>query len=120
MRIAVIGSRQCGNLTVEDVLAQLPANCTEIVSGGAVGVDDLARQAARKRGLRMTEFFPDYETFGRKAPLVRNRQIVDYAQAVLAFWDYQSNGTRQVILYARKVEKPVQIVIIHEEGDFHL
>lgn len=115
MRVAVIGCRQCGGLTVEEVISRLPGDCTEIVSGGAVGVDRLARLAARKLGLPLTEFLPDYEIFGRQAPLVRNRQIVEYADCVIAFWDYRSRGTRHAILRAQELQKPVRIIAIPAE-----
>ena len=55
MRVAVIGSRQCGSLSAEEVVARLPEGCTEIVSGGARGVDRLAREAARRLGLPLRE-----------------------------------------------------------------
>lgn len=110
MRVAVIGCRRCPGLTVRDVVRYLPASCTEIVSGGAIGVDRLAREAAVWLGIPITEFPPQYEVFGRHAPLVRDQQIVDYADSVLAFWDYRSRGTRYTIQCARESGKRVRIV----------
>ena len=116
MRVAVIGSRQCGSLSAEEVVARLPEGCTEIVSGGARGVDRLAREAARRLGLPLREFLPDYGVFGRQAPLIRDREIAAYADQVLAFWDYQSRGTRYTILQALSMDKPVTIVDISAHG----
>jgi len=110
MRVAVVGSRRCPGLTVGDIVRYLPASCTEIVSGGAVGVDRLAREAAAWLGIPITEFLPQYALFGKRAPLVRNQQIIDYADSVLAFWDYCSRGTRHAIQCARKSGKDVRIV----------
>ena len=64
MKVAVVGSR---GLHVEDLGRYLPADTTEIVSGGAVGVDTSAREYALAHGLLLTEFRPDYSRYGRSA-----------------------------------------------------
>ena len=76
MKVAVIGSR---SLTVDHLEKYLPAGVTEIVSGGARGVDTSAREYAQAHGLLCVEFLPDYEKYGRTAPLRRNLQIIEYA-----------------------------------------
>ena len=94
MKIAVIGSR---NLVVTDLQRYLPAGVTEIVSGGARGIDTCAQEYALAHGLKLTEFLPEYNKYGRNAPLRRNLQIIEYADAVIAFWDGRSRGTKFVI-----------------------
>ena len=64
MKVAVIGSR---NLTIEDLGQYLPEETTEIVSGGAKGVDTCAREYALANGLKLTEFLPEYNRYGRGA-----------------------------------------------------
>ena len=87
MKTAVIGSR---NLSVDDLGRYLPKNTTEIVSGGAKGIDACAREYARQNNITLTEFLPEYNKFGRYAPLKRNLEIIDYADEVIAFWDGKS------------------------------
>ena len=106
MKIAIIGSR---GLTLDDITNYLPEECTEIVSGGARGIDRSARYYADMYGIPLKEFLPNYRVHGAKAPLVRNRLIVDYADVVYAFWDGNSRGTRYVIEYAQSVGKPVRV-----------
>lgn len=106
MKIAVIGSR---GLTLDDLGQYLPPDCTEIVSGGARGIDTGARYYAKAHGIPLKEFLPDYSTHGHGAPLVRNRLIVDYADAVYAFWDGRSRGTRYVIDYAKAQGKTLRV-----------
>lgn len=108
MKIAVIGSR---NLIVTDLERYLPDGVTEIVSGGARGIDTCAREYANAHGIKLTEFLPEYEKYGRTAPLKRNLQIIDYADAVLAFWDGKSRGTKFVIDHCRAQNKPVRIFL---------
>ena len=50
--------------------------------------------------------------YGRAAPIVRNREIVEYADKIIAFWDGKSRGTRFVIEYANKIGKPCEVVMI--------
>lgn len=106
MRVAVIGSR---GLTVKDLGKYLPKGTTEIVSGGAKGVDTSAKEYALAHGIKLTEFLPEYDKFGRSAPLKRNITIIENADQVLAFWDGSSRGTKYVIDQSRKRGVPVEV-----------
>ncbi len=106
MKVAVVGSRE---LWVEDLGRFLPEDTEELVSGGARGVDTCAREYAKTHGLKITEFLPEYERYGRSAPIRRNCLIIDYADLVLAFWDGQSRGTAFVIQKCRELGKPIRV-----------
>ena len=107
MKLAIVGSRSLKWVPIE----HYAANAEEIVSGGAAGVDACAASYAIKYGLKLTEFLPQYNRYGRAAPIVRNKQIVDYADKILVFWDGASRGARSVIQYAKLMEKPCKIII---------
>ena len=109
MKIAVIGSR---NLTVDDLEKYLPKDTTEIVSGGANGIDNCARNYALSHDLKLTEFLPEYSKYGRSAPLKRNLQIIEYADLVIAFWDGKSRGTKYVIDNCKKQGVQVDVHIL--------
>ena len=87
----------------------LPENTTEIVSGGAIGVDRSARNYAKTHNIKLKEFLPEYERYGRSAPLKRNLQIIDYADEVIAFWDGMSHGTRFVIENCKRKNVPIKV-----------
>lgn len=106
MKVAVIGSR---GLTVKNLEKYLPAGTTEIVSGGARGVDASAREFALSKGIKLTEFLPDYGRYGRTAPLRRNIEIIKYSDLVLAFWDGSSRGTKFVIDNCRRTGRAVRV-----------
>ena len=63
-------------------------------------------------GLKLTVFLPDYERYGRSAPLVRNKDIVNYADTVIAFWDGVSRGTYFVINYCKKTATPCTVIYV--------
>ena len=115
MRVAVIGSRELGGGEArwyEKICGNVPVNCTEIVSGGAGGIDTLAERYARESGLLFKRFEPEYNKYGKSAPLMRNEQIIKYANLVLAFWDGESRGTAQVIKICCEIDKPVEIIFV--------
>lgn len=111
MKVAVIGSRNC---IVEKLEEYLPEHTTEIVSGGAKGIDTCAREYALSHGLKLTEFLPEYRRYGKGAPLKRNLKIIEYADFVLAFWDGKSHGTKFVIEHCKKLKIPLQVKILAE------
>ena len=106
MKVAVIGSR---GLQVDHLENYLPEGVTEIVSGGARGVDTCAKNYALRHGLKLTEFLPEYSKYGRGAPLRRNIAIIEYADLVLAFWDGKSRGKKFVIVNCKKRHIPVVV-----------
>ena len=87
---------------------------TEVITGGARGIDTLAFQAAEKAGIRNILFLPDRTKFRGKMILkafqARNEQIVDCCDVLLAVWDGRSRGTRNTLTYARKVNKPAFLI----------
>ena len=109
MKMAILGSRNLTNIALEKYVLD---HVDEIVSGGAVGVDSCAAEYAKFRKIKLTEFIPEYERYGRAAPIVRNKKIVDYADKILVFWDGSSKGTLSVIKYADKIGKPIKIITV--------
>ena len=112
MRVAIIGSRKVKNMDEAVLLIRknLPEGCSEIVSGGAEGIDAAAKRLAEQLSIRYTCFAPDYDKYGKAATMKRNRQIVDYTDVVLAFWDFSSPGTQSGIIDSIKTDKPVRVI----------
>lgn len=113
MKLLICGSR---TITDYDLLIEAIEESgfepTSLISGGAKGVDKLAEQYAEETGLPIEIFRPDYQRFGRGAPLVRDRQMVDAASHILACWNSISRGTRYTFEYARKKNKSVYVKTI--------
>jgi len=110
MKLAVIGSRGFEDYSLlSQKLDEI--NPSEIISGGAKGADTLADRYANEHDIKLTEFKPDYKKYGRGAPHVRNRQIVDASEKVLAFWDGKSRGTLSTLKYAEKQSIEIEKII---------
>lgn len=110
MKIAIVGSRTFENLQlVRDIVAALPANSI-VVSGGAPGVDTVAVRAAEARGLKTLVIRADWDKLGRAAGPIRNSEIVNAADQILAFWDGKSSGTADTIGRAMRSGKPWKVL----------
>ena len=109
MKLAVIGSRNLTEIRLEDYI---PAETNEIVSGGAQGVDKLAEEYAKRYALPLTLFLPQYQKYGKCAPLKRNEEIAAYADEALIFWDGRSRGTAHAVACFQSLDKPVRIIVL--------
>ena len=107
MKILIVGSR---SITDFDLSPYIPADVDTIISGGANEIDTLAEQYADLRRISKYIIRPRYDLYGRVAPLKRNEQMVDMADAVLVIWDGKSKGTQYPVKYTQKANKPITLV----------
>ena len=109
MKIAVVGSRDFPDMELVRAFVRSLPKDTVIISGGARGVDRTAEEEAKKLGM-VTEIYPaDWQTHGKKAGFLRNKQMVDAADRIVAFHDGVSRGTLHTINLAKAADKPVEI-----------
>jgi len=113
MRLAIVGSRfftdyEYMKLVFEDFVADNGA-ITAIVSGGAKGADTLAQQIANEYNITMQVWPADWNSNGNAAGPIRNKQIVEDSDAMLAFLAPDSRGTMNSISLARKKGIDVEV-----------
>ena len=118
-RVIIAGTRTFDNYGLlyeyaDYKLSQIQDNI-EIVSGGAKGADALGERYAREKGYSLRVFPADWAKYGRKAGPMRNRQMAEYADALLAFWDGESAGTKNMIEEANKQGLKIGIRIYKEK-----
>jgi hypothetical protein len=117
VKLAVVGTRTFDR---EDILTayldrrRVAEASLMIISGGAPGADRLAAAYARRHCLPLLQFRADWATHGRRAGPIRNRQIVDGADELVAFWDEASPGTRISLDLA--VQKRIPATVITFDG----
>lgn len=98
MKTIVAGSRDItGFNIVEQAIRDSGFEITELVSGGARGVDRLGEKYAKEHNIPIKQFIPDWDKFGKSAGHKRNSQMADYADALVAIWDGVSKGTAGMI-----------------------
>lgn len=81
-----------------------------VVSGAARGADSLGKAFALEHNLKLYEFPADWDTYGKRAGYIRNAEMGDFADLLVAFWDGESRGTRHMITYMQSLEKPVTVI----------
>jgi hypothetical protein len=114
VKVLVCGSRKFSDpfhasMMIDAKIASLPL--CEVIHGGALGADAIADESAARHGLKVSAFYADWDTHGKKAGIIRNLLMLDQKpEFVLAFWDGSSKGTLHTINEARKRRIPVEIV----------
>lgn len=108
-KIAIVGSRDYKTLSNVKKFVYSLSIFDVVISGGALGVDAFAMKNVRDRGLGAIVILPDYKTHGRSAPIIRNAEIVERADKVVAFWDGESKGTKNVIETALREKKELKV-----------
>lgn len=107
MKLMVAGSRSISDF---DLAPYIPEEVTLIISGGARGIDRLAEEYADAHGLSKLILRPQYNRYGKAAPLRRNVQALEAADRVLVIWDGASRGTAYTIKQAEARGKPIAVI----------
>lgn len=84
-------------------------NITEVVCGGAVGADHIGSRWAINNDIPVVCFYADWQKHGRAAGPIRNREMAEYADALVAFWD-GLRGTLNMIHTADRLGLQVEVV----------
>lgn len=102
MKTIIAGTRTITSYAlVAEAIAESGFAIAEVVSGGARGVDSLGEHWARRNGVPLRLFPADWDRHGKAAGYIRNAQMGDYADALIAVTT-GSPGTRNMIEYATR------------------
>lgn len=82
----------------------------EIAEGGALGADMGGRLYAIAEGIPFKTFEADWNTHGKSAGYIRNKKMANYSDALVAFWDGRSKGTKMMIDLAYEYGLEVRII----------
>lgn len=83
----------------------------EIVSGTARGADTLGEKYAKEKGFALKKFPANWDLYGKKAGYIRNREMRDYADVCVVFWDGESKGSKHMINLAKEDNMPIRVVM---------
>ena len=96
----------CNNLLSE----KQRTHTVVIISGTARGADQMGERYARERGFQLRRFPADWEQYGKSAGHIRNAKMADNADALIAFWNGESKGTKNMIDNARRKSLAVRVI----------
>ena len=81
-----------------------------IISGCARGADTLGLRYASENALNVEEYPANWDKYGKKAGYVRNVEMAENADALIAFWDGKSKGTKHMIDIATERNLPIRVI----------
>jgi len=123
MKIIIAGSRTITNYQfivniVLDIIYMEwrlnSSNITEIISGHARGVDKIGEKLAKKMNKKLKIFKANWWEYGKKAGYLRNVEMANHADALIAIWDGKSKGTKMMIDIAKKKGLKVYVYQINK------
>lgn len=120
MKIIIAGSRNFNNYDflenkINELIKNKQIDITEIVSGKAKGADFLGEKYASLNNISIKEFPANWNLYGKKAGFLRNQEMGNYADVLIAFWDGNSKGTKHMIDYMKSLKKQVFVFNFKEQ-----
>jgi hypothetical protein len=115
MKVVIAGSR-CSyipNISIWRSITSNDIDVTEIVSGGASGVDSCAIYYANEYNIPYRVFLADWTKYGQAAGPIRNKQMAEYADILIAFPG--GRGTANMISQMKLLNKPIYEVDVNGE-----
>lgn len=98
MRTIIAGSRTITDYSfIQEAMEDIPWDISGVVHGGARGVDRLGEQWGEENGQPTTLFKADWKQYDKAAGYIRNEEMAKNAEALIAFWDKKSKGTKHMI-----------------------
>lgn len=112
MKVIIAGSRTFNDyefLCEKCNTAFTYLNEVEIVSGTTNGADKLGEKYANDNGYQIKHFPANWDLYGKSAGYKRNEEMAKYSDALIAFWDGKSKGTKHMIDLAKQYNLKVKI-----------
>jgi len=117
MKTIITGSRTIDNVNlvkslISTVVREEGLHITQVVSGGAYGPDTIGKWWAEDHSIPIEEFPADWKQHGKRAGYIRNKEMAEYSEALIAIWDGKSKGTQHMIDLAEDYGLDVYIKIV--------
>jgi hypothetical protein len=114
MKVIICGGRSLDDYDlVKNVMNEVAAriDINEVVCGEARGADWLGKKWAAECNIPVASFYADWNRYGRAAGAIRNEEMGNYADYVIAFWDGKSTGTKHMIHYMEQNNKHGEVYL---------
>lgn len=113
MKVIIAGSRTINNYkAILDAVSLSKLDISEVVSGGASGVDSTGKHWADLHNIPVKRFPANWEFYGKSAGFIRNGEMAEYADALILVWDGESKGSKHMLAAMRRRKKPIYEMIV--------
>lgn len=117
-KVIICGSRDFQNYSLlRKEIDKIKDKVGEVVCGEAKGADTLGRAWAEENHVKVQSFPANWQAYGSQAGFIRNRDMGDYADMAIAFWNGHSPGTKDMIKYMKTLGKEVVVVEYNKKED---
>ena len=113
MKVIIAGGRSFSDYNLlREVCDHMLQNQVEveIVSGKARGADSLGEKYAKEKNYTIKEFPADWEKYKKSAGYIRNKEMAQYADAAIVFWDGKSKGSKHMIELSQEYNLKLKVV----------
>ena len=112
MKVIIAGGRDFNNYDLlTQTMNELNIIISEVVCGDARGADTLGAVWASANEIPVKHYPANWDTHGRSAGIIRNRQMAEYADFLVAFWDGKSHGTKNMIDTMQQIGKHGRVIL---------
>lgn len=116
MKVIIAGSRNINDYAlVTKAMKQCGFDVTEVICGMATGVDTLGDRWARANNIPVKEMPADWNRHGKRAGVLRNVEMANYADAAVVIWDGVSPGSRHMVNEMIRKNKPYFVQLTESE-----
>lgn len=117
-RVIVAGSRNFQNYPLlSKELDKIQSKIGTIVCGDAKGADEMGARYGKIHNIPVKHFPADWGKWGQSAGFIRNKEMADYADSLVAFWDGASTGTKDMIEKMQKQGKEVKVIYFNKKEE---
>ena len=113
MRVIIAGGRDFNDYQLlKDKVNYYMSNASDVtvICGEANGADSLGKRLAKENGWSVKSFHAKWDLYGKSAGYIRNKEMADNTDVLIAFWDGKSKGTANMIEIAKKKGIPIRVV----------
>ena len=82
----------------------------DLPNGEIFGTEMIAKMVAKEYGLKCHRFPADWEKHGKSAGYIRNKEMAEFSDVIIAFWDGKSKGTKHMIDISVDMNKKVYVI----------
>lgn len=113
MKVIIAGGRNIKDkeLVLNSVI-KANLEIDEVVCGMAHGVDLLGKELADEREVPVEPFPADWIKHGKAAGPIRNKEMAEYADALILIWDGKSKGSANMKKEMKALGKPIYETIV--------
>ena len=126
IKIIIAGSRSFNNYNylyqrIKWVLKieKINLHDVQVLCGMAKGADKLGEEFAIDHLLQVKYFPADWDKYGKQAGYIRNKQMAEYCDYCICFYDGHSKGTKLMINLAIQYNKPTYVFNYNKNQFYH-